>query len=240
MARDADFADGIPEARAWLGFSTRCNPLFLPPDGYNPVHDIGLKGLDMARLKCAQCFFLEESVTEDVVKSDHRKNGIDGEGALTPGVTAPDMLPAGRTDGDKLGFLNKQIASAKRSARCLEDSLRSLEKERDKRRDRAMKVRQASAAAEQQRLVQKMYRLRGAAAFLEEGAEELGKEITAVRVRLFAERQVRTSTSTSPRCSNHPLQQCPFLAAQTSKPRGLVSWTAFSATRRVARKLSLL
>ena len=40
-------------------------------------------------------------------------------------------------------------------------------------------------------MAQRMYRLRGDAAFVEDGLEELEGEITAVRVRLFAERLVR-------------------------------------------------
>lgn len=88
--------------------------------------------------------------------------------------------------------MNNQLACAHDRIGELESSLRALEAERDGDSERAARVREAAEGAGRRKLTQKMYRLRGDAAVLEEGLEELDGEITAVRVRLFAERLVRS------------------------------------------------
>lgn len=85
-----------------------------------------------------------------------------------------------------------QLACAQDKINELENRLRSLEAGRDGDRERAARAREAAEEAGRRKLTQKMYRLRGDAAVLEEGLEEVDGEITAIRVRLFAERLVRS------------------------------------------------
>lgn len=220
VIQDADFADGIPEAIAWLGFSTRRNPLFLPPKTTttslgkpsSPINragnDIGLigGGDEQARLRDAQDFVLDKhshggggpnagKIPKPGSRSGRDANvgggGLqdDGSGILGPGRT-PGGTTLTRTLRDRVRSINSQLADAQETMRGLEESLRSREEERDRNRGRAARVREAAAEAGRQKLAQRMYRLRGAAAVLEEGVESLVGEITAVRVRLFAERLV--------------------------------------------------
>lgn len=219
VIQDADFADGIPEAIAWLGFSTRRNPLFLPPKTTTispdkpslPINstgnDIGLVGGgdEQARLRDAQDFALDQhshgggpnagKIPKPGSRSGRDANvgggGLqdDGSGILGPG-RSPGGTPLKRTLRDRVRSMNSQLADAQETIRGLEESLRSHEEERDRDRGRAARVREAAAEAGKQKLAQRMYRLRGAAAVLEEGVGSLVGEITAVRVRLFAERLV--------------------------------------------------
>ncbi|CAM9103253.1 unnamed protein product [Pylaiella littoralis] len=221
VAQDADFADGIPEAIAWLGFSTRRNPFFLPPKGsaaadanVKPIRDIGIESGDssgdvVARLRDAQDFILLDKKTDSPsAASEPAGNGLGGVPAridLGGGSTlGGPPLPNGDGDGgggggggggprrhttrDRIRVMNNQLACAHDRIGELESSLRALEAERDGDSERAARVREAAEGAGRRKLTQKMYRLRGDAAVLEEGLEELDGEITAVRVRLFAER----------------------------------------------------
>lgn len=231
LAQDADFADGIPEATAWLGFSTRRNPFFLPPKGVAAatdtknkplLRDIGLDSEDggsgdaVTRLRDAQEYILLETniITPPPggggAASDLAGNGVGG--APPPagnGLTGSSTLVGGsppppggggvggvggprrHTTRDRIRVMNSQLASAQDKISDLENSLRSLEAGRDGDRERAARARGAAEEAGRRKLTQKMYRLRGDAAVLEEGLEDLDGEITAVRVRLFAERLVR-------------------------------------------------
>lgn len=178
VAQDADFADGIPEASAWLGFSTRHNPLFLPPKGKTMPSDIDLGDADnIARFRDAQEFILNVRL-QDPEAGKKRASKIEacGEGML---------------HGDRVRAMNAQLANAQETMHNIEVSLRSMEAEREKGRERAKELREAAAVAGGEKLIRKMYRLRGAAACVEEGLEKLGEEITAIRVRLFAEKLVR-------------------------------------------------
>lgn len=217
VAQDADFADRT-EAAAWLGFSTRRNPLFLPPKAPNaaaatakttPSSATGVIDSDLlARLRDAQDFILLDKKGSSSGTSEPPSDGVGG----TP--TAKDFggtnLPGegGGGDGggprrhtirDRVRAINGQLAFSQERIRELEDDLRSLEAGRDSDRERAARARVAATEAGRRNLTQKMYRLRGNAAFLEEGLAELEGEITAVRVRLFAERLV----SLGPPCPDH-------------------------------------
>lgn len=173
VAQDADFADGIPEVSAWLGFSTRRNPLFLPPKGKTMPSDIDLGDADnMARFRDVQEFILNVGLHD----AEAGKRRASGEGVL---------------HGDRVRVMNAQLANAQETMHNLEVSLRSMEAEREKGRERTKELREAAAVAGGKKLARKMYRLRGATACVEEGLERLGREITAVRVRLFAEKLVR-------------------------------------------------
>lgn len=101
--------------------------------------------------------------------------------------------------------MNSQLASAQDKIGDLENSLRALEAGREGDRERAARAREAAEEAGRRKLTQKMYGLRGDAAVLEEGLEELDGEITAVRIRLFAERLVRF---------------CDGFSAESLEPRG--------------------
>lgn len=222
VGHDADFADGIPEAIAWLGFSTRRNPLFLPPktgtislDKPSPPinivgNDIGLVegGSEQARLRDAQDFVLDHHSHGGGVNPDNKtrsssRSGRDanvgggGGGGLRhdgSGILGPGRPSGGttlkRTLQDRVRSMTSQLADAQETIRALEELLHSHEEERDRDRGRAVKAREAAAEAGRQKLAQRMYQLRGTAAVLEEGVERLVGEITAVRVRLFAERLV--------------------------------------------------
>eukprot|EP00903_Cladosiphon_okamuranus_P005612 g5581.t3 len=207
VAQDADFADGT-EAVAWLGFSTRRNPLFLPPKALNaaaakakcaPSSAIDLidSGL-LARLRDAQDFILLEKNDSSSATSEFP---VDEDGGTLQakdygGTTLPGEGSGGGGGGgcsrrltirDRVRAMNGQLASSQERIRELEDDLRSLEARRDSDRERATRARAAAAEAGRRNLTQKMYRLRGNAAFLEEGLSELEGELTAVRVRRFAE-----------------------------------------------------
>ncbi|CAN0059978.1 unnamed protein product, partial [Ectocarpus sp. 4 AP-2014] len=203
LTQDADFADGIPEAIAWLGFPTRRNPLFLPPKGSaetanRPLSDIGLNsansGDQLARLWDAQDFILLEKQPAPLGGNDGSVEFGGGSGdnaALKSGNNALGGGSGGRRRPnirDRIRAMNTQLAGAQGTIRDLEENLRSLEGEREEDRERATRVRGAAREAGQRKMTQRMYRLRGDAAVLEEGIEELDGEITAVRVRLFAER----------------------------------------------------
>ncbi|CAM9207477.1 unnamed protein product, partial [Hapterophycus canaliculatus] len=212
VAQDADFADGIPEAASWLGFSARRNPLFLPPKvasaNIKPLADIGIEGEDssdlLSRLRDAQSFVLLEQRDArsgggwEARISNEEAIGFAGGGgddaadildrnSLAPGCDDRVGLRRSRPR-DRLRALNTQLASAQENIRDLEENLRLLEAGRDRDRGRAMRVREAAAEAGRRKMPQKMFRLRGDAAVLEEGIEELDGDITASRVRLFAER----------------------------------------------------
>lgn len=221
VAQDADFADGIPEATAWLGFSTRRNPFFLPPKGAaanaknKPSSDIGLDSEDnsgdaVARLRDAQDYILLDKNIASSSVSESTGNGVGGapagielSGSTLLGGSPPPAgggcgrrgggggVPRRHTAHDRIRAMNSQLACTQDKIGELEHNLRSLEAGRDGDRERATRAREAAAEAGRRKLTQKMYRLRGDAAVLEEGLEELDGEITAVRVRLFAERLVR-------------------------------------------------
>lgn len=87
--------------------------------------------------------------------------------------------------------MNGQLAVSQDRIRKLEDELDSLKVGREGDRERAARARAAAAEAGRRKMTQKMYQLRGDAAVLEEGLADLDGEISAVRVRLFAERLVR-------------------------------------------------
>lgn len=193
VAQDADFADGIPKVSAWLGFSTRRNPLFLPPKGKTMPSDIGLNGADdMDRFRDAQEFVLNVGAQE--ARNSPEGKGV-GEGEHAEGVKRSvskiEAYGEGVLHGDRVRVMNAQLATAQETMRNLEVSLRSMEAARERGRERAKELREAAAVAGGKKLARKMYRLRGAAACVEEGLERLGGEITAVRVRLFAEKLVR-------------------------------------------------
>ncbi|CAB1118019.1 unnamed protein product [Ectocarpus sp. CCAP 1310/34] len=203
LAQDADFADGIPEATAWLGFPTRRNPLFLPPKdsaktANRPLSDIGLNsansGDQLARLWDAQDFILLEKQPAPLVRNDgfvEFGGGCGNNAALKSGNNAfGDGSGRRRRPNirDRIRAMNTQLAGAQGTIQDLEEKLRSLEAEREEDRERATRVRGAAREAGQRKMTQRMYRLRGDAAVLEEGIEELDGEITSVRVRLFAER----------------------------------------------------
>ncbi|CAM9929921.1 unnamed protein product [Ectocarpus sp. 12 AP-2014] len=203
LAQDADFADGIPEAIAWLGFPTRRNPLFLPPKGSaktanRPLSDIGLNSANssdqLPRLWDAQDFILLEKQSAPLGGNDGSVEFGGGSGdntALKSGKNALGGGSGGRRRPnirDRIRSMNTQLAGAQGTIRDLEEKLRSLEGEREEDRERATRVRGAAREAGQRKMTQRMYRLRGDAAVLEEGIKDLDAEITAVRVRLFAER----------------------------------------------------
>lgn len=200
VAQDADFADGIPEANAWLGFSTRRNPLFLPPKGAEPSPEIGLHGTDdLARLRDAQDFALSSlsrgaakaSGARDTSAGGRGGSGDDGCIGAHPNESTGKVGSSGpRTLSERIRVMNSQLAATQETIRDLEVSLRSLEDEREKSRSKAARSREAAAEAGNKKLAKRMYRLRGIAAFLEDSLEGLNGEITAVRVRLFAERLV--------------------------------------------------
>lgn len=205
LAQDADFADGIPEAIAWLGFPTRRNPLFLPPKGSaktanRPLSDIGLNsansGDQLARLWDAQDFILLEKQPAPLVGNDGSVEFGGGSGNNATLKFGNNAVGGGSgcrrrpNIRDRIRAMNTQLASAQGTIRDLEEKLRSLEAEREEDRERATRVRGAAREAGQRKMTQRMYRLRGDAAVLEEGIEELDGEVTAVRVRLFAERLV--------------------------------------------------
>lgn len=198
VAQDADFADTIPEVVAWLGFPARRNPLFLPPRGAKLLSNIGLDGVDLERLRDAQQFALDDAGTPTtaVVHNCSRQQGSSDRAALgrtrASGVRGDFYRVTGAPGAtrNKVSAMNSQLASAQESIRDLETSLRCLEDERDKGQARAARAREAAAEAGRQNMAQKMYRLRGRAACLEEDVEGLSGEIRAVRVRLFAEKQV--------------------------------------------------
>lgn len=220
VAQDADFADAIPEAASWLGFSSRRNPLFLPPKAptanTRPLPDIGFEGENasdlLSRLRDAQAFILLEKKNfsgdgetggfgkDDAVGSaggggDHAANTFD-RNAPSPG--RDDRVgPRRSRPRDRVRVLNTQLAGAQETIRDLEENLRLLEAERDRDRERASRVREAAAEAGRRKMSQRMFRLRGDAAVLEEGIEELDGDITAFRVRLFAERLVSLAASGS-------------------------------------------
>lgn len=216
VAHDGDFAEGVPGAVSWLGFPTRLNPLFLRPrgnSGTNPSNEnsIGLEGVDTARLWDAQDFVLlkdgdgntranslgggeaKEGVRKDSSNNTPARKGVRGQGSTA--TIGKSGLPGKRrpraTTRDKVSAMNGQLAAAQASIRDLEESLRGLEAEREKNRARATRAGAAAAEAERQKQTQRMYRLRGAAAFLQEEMEEVSAEITMTRGRLFAEQQVR-------------------------------------------------
>lgn len=196
VAQDADFADAT-EAAAWLGFSTRRNPLFLPPKAAanfkntpSCVEDIHSDLL--ARLRDAQDFILLEKKTPSFGTSKLPAGGevvtptpieLSGSGGGGGGPRRPTIRARVRA-------MNGHLATSQERIRELEDTLGSLEAGRDSDRERAVRARAAATEAGKQKMTQKMYRLRGNAALLEEGLTELEAEITAVRVRLFAERLV--------------------------------------------------
>lgn len=192
VAQDADFASAIPEAAAWLGFSTRRNPLFLPSVSVEAPRHIGLDGTDMARLRVAQNFALQDPKGTMNGELCNQQQGTGNEAAAGQEEEGPSLclLSGSRARRDKIRAMDSQIASVKQSIQNLEGSLHLLQEERERRKVRAEKAREAAAEAGQQKLAKKMYRLRGTAAFLEQEVEELSREITAVRVRLFAEQQV--------------------------------------------------
>lgn len=202
VAQDADFADGT-EAAAWLGFSTRRNPLFLPPKTAANAKKttssiIAIDSDQLARLRDAQEFILLNKIGSSSSTSEAPDDGV--EGAPTAVEFSGSILPGGGGGGgggprrptirDRVRAMNSQLATSQEGIRELEDTLRSLEAGRDSDREKVARARGAAAKAGRQKMTQKMYRLRGNAAFLEEGLAELDGEITAVRVRLFAERLV--------------------------------------------------
>lgn len=202
VAQDADFADGIPEAITWLGFTARRNPLFLPPKTTKPSSEIGFNdATDLERLRDAQEFILAPESFRAESTFDSR-NSLDGGCEITGGTkmmyscdgrsdnNTATISSVPRTRRDKLRTLIGQLAIAQETISDLEASLRSLETEREKNRGRAAKAREAATEAGRQKRAQRMYRLRGTAAFLEEDVEELDGEITARRVRLFSEKLV--------------------------------------------------
>ncbi|CAM9314335.1 unnamed protein product [Ectocarpus fasciculatus] len=204
FAQDADFADGIPEAIAWLGFPTRRNPLFLPPKGAvktdnKPLSDIGLdsanSGDQLARLWDAQDFILLEKQPAPLGGNGGFVEFAGGSGGNVATKSGNNALGGGSSGSrrrpnirDRIRGMSNQLAGAQGTIRDLEEKLRSLEAEREEDRERATRVRGAAREAGQRKMTQRMYRLRGDAAVLEEGIEDLDGEITAVRVRLFAER----------------------------------------------------
>lgn len=213
VAQDADFVDGIPEAGAWLGFPTRRNPLFLPPKGRKfsdepSFKNVGLDGVDLARLWNAQEFILldHDAASENSGKAENTRGGGANSGNVQPkrggdraeGIDATAgtnrfshlQFKLRATTREKISAIASQLATTQESIRDLEGSLRSLEVERETGRARAARARKAAEEAGQQKQMQKMYRLRGAAGVLEGEMASLSAEITAVRVRLFAERQV--------------------------------------------------
>ena len=211
VAQDADFADGT-DAGAWFGFPTRRNPLFLPPRApanasIKPLPDIGIDGDNssdlLARLRDAQDFML----LDKVVLPSRRKPDDNGVGGAPLGMdfSGSAMLGGGGggsggggggssrriTMRDKVQVMNRQLAIAQDRICKLEDDLDSLKVGREGDRERAARARAAAAEAGRRKMTQRMYQLRADAAVLEEGLEELDGEISAVRVRLFAERLVR-------------------------------------------------
>ena len=236
MARDADFADGAPEAAAWLGFPARRNPFLLPPKGdkpsspSSPMPEIGLDSAgDLARLRDAQDFVLNNAFPDAKTRIPCSR-GVGGDGGVGAQAGAESRGGGGGDGGggggggdggggggggsggdrneknnastlgrssaprklrDKIRAISGELAAAQDTIRDLEESLSSLETEREAGREKAARARQAAAHAGKQKMAQRMYRLRGDAAFVEDGLEELEGEITAVRVRLFAERLVR-------------------------------------------------
>ena len=106
---------------------------------------------------------------------------------------------------DKVQVMNRQLAIAQDRICKLEDDLDSLKVGREGDRERAARARAAAAEAGRRKMTQRMYQLRADAAVLEEGLEELDGEISAVRVRLFAERLVRLAAGViEPRVSISP------------------------------------
>ncbi|CAN0032928.1 unnamed protein product, partial [Scytosiphon promiscuus] len=214
VAQDADFADGIPEAASWLGFLARRNPLFLPPKsaGSDDEHlvaigidDAGNDGDLLSRMRDAQAFILLEKNHARAdrggeacgVEKEVAEFAPGGRGDSAANVFARKSVPPG---GDGRGgprgsrlrgrvrMLNTQLAGAQETIRSLEENLRVLEAERERDTERAARVREAAAEAGRRKMTQRMFRLRGDAAVLEEGIEELDGDVTAFRVRLFAER----------------------------------------------------
>lgn len=225
VAQDADFADGT-EAVPWLGFSTRRNPLFLPPkaaaNAYaTPSSAIDMDGDLLARLRDAQDFILlDKAVPSSRTSEDPAADGaggsptaIDASGSTLSGEAAGGSSGGGPrrpTIRERVRAMNGQLAKNQERIRELEDALRSLEAGRDGDRERAARARGAAVEAGKRKLTQKMYRLRGNAAFLEEGLMELDGEITSFRVRLFAERLVRlerVSTGVVQHHHQYPLLQ---------------------------------
>jgi len=213
VAQDADFADGT-DAGAWFGFPARRNPLFLPPKApasanARPLPDIGIDGANsselLARLRDAQDFILLDKI---VTCSSARKPEINGIGGAPLGMDfrGSTLLNGGGGGGDGVGdggggsssrrptvrdkvqAMNSQLAVSQDRIRKLEGELHSLKVGREGDRERAARARAAAAEAGRRKMTQRMYQLRGDAAILEEGLAELDGEISAVRVRLFAER----------------------------------------------------
>lgn len=209
VAQDADFANAT-EAAAWLGFSTRRNPLFLPPKAAavsaktTPSSATIIDSDLLARLRDAQDFILLDKKPSSLSTGEAPADGVEGTMTVVDfsGSTLPGEGGGGGGGGggprrptirDRVRAMNGQLASSQERIRELEDTLGSLEAGRDSDRERAARARAAAAEAGRRKLTQKMYRLRGNAAFLEEGLAELDGEITAVRVRLFAERLVSSA-----------------------------------------------
>ena len=220
VAQDADFADAT-EAAAWLGFSTRRNPLFLPPRAAaanakkTPSSAADIDSDLLARLRDAQDFILLDKKPSSPSTSEgpaDRVGGtltaVDMSGSTLPGEGSVGGGPRRPTIRDRVRAMNSQLARSQEQIRELEDTLGSLEAGRDSDRERAARARAAAAEAGRRKLTQKMYRLRGNAAFLEEGLAELDGEITAVRVRLFAERLVSAAPPPGPdSCAGNGLCQ---------------------------------
>lgn len=201
VAQDADFANAT-EAAAWLGFSSRRNPLFLPPKASTngkktPSSAVDIDSDLLARLRDAQDFILLDKILPSASTSEGAPTAIDFSGSALPEEGGGDGVGGGGDVGPRrptirgrVRAMNSQLVTSQEQIRELEDTLRSLEAGRDSDRERAVRARGAAAEAGRRKMTQKMYRLRGNAAFLEEGLAELDGEITAVRVRLFAERLV--------------------------------------------------
>lgn len=221
VAQDADFADGIPEAAAWLGFRTRRNPLFLPPRSNNDEgHSCAVKnvlgtdgcvgnitGDQLARLWDAQEYALGDVEMRSGTRNEDQKLIGNRAAADIVGGEGGEMRPHGAGGGgtespsgvsrslrrERTRALNAQLAAAQKAITEHDEALHSLEAERDQAKKRAAAAREAAVQAGRQRLSRKMYHLRGIAACLEDGVEDLEREINAVRVRLFAEKLVRAS-----------------------------------------------
>ena len=117
-----------------------------------------------------------------------KKKESEGTGV---GVSEAESSGAGAF-GDRVRVINTQLDTAQETMHNLETSLKSLESDRERERGKAARLREAAVVAGKRKLARKMYRLRGTAASVEEGIEKLDEEINAGRIRLFAEKLVRS------------------------------------------------